>query len=75
MKKASIKYVSAYLPENVVYNQQVEDKITLGGKGINRGLLEKLFGSSMRRVASDGMQVSDLAYEAARMVIGQTKTL
>jgi 3-oxoacyl-[acyl-carrier-protein] synthase-3 len=75
MKKASIKYVSAYLPENVVYNQQVEDKITLGGKGINHGLLEKLFGSSRRRVASDGMQVSDLAYEAARMVIGANKDI
>jgi acyl-CoA:acyl-CoA alkyltransferase len=73
MKKASIKYVSTYLPENVVFNQQIEDKITLNGKGINYGLLEKLFGSKTRRVASDGTQVSDLASEAGRLVISANK--
>jgi 3-oxoacyl-(acyl-carrier-protein) synthase III len=73
MKTASIKYVSAYLPENVVFNQQIEDKISLNGKGINHGLLEKLFGSYTRRVASDGTQVSDLASEAGRVVISANK--
>lgn len=73
MKKASIKYVSAYLPENVVFNQQIEDKITFKGKDINHGILEKLFGSNTRRVASDGMQVSDLASEAGHLVISANK--
>lgn len=75
VKKGSIKYVSAYLPENVAYNQQIEDKIKFEGQGVNRGLLEKLFGSQTRRVAPDGMQVSDLASEAARSVISANKDI
>jgi 3-oxoacyl-[acyl-carrier-protein] synthase-3 len=69
MKKAAIKYVSAYLPENVVYNQQIEDKINFDGKSIDQVFLERLFGSRTRRIASDDMQVSDLASKAARSVI------
>ncbi|MCE6991841.1 3-oxoacyl-ACP synthase III family protein [Dyadobacter sp. CY323] len=73
MKKASIKYVSAYLPENVVYNQQIEDKIRFEGKKIDQGFLEKLFGSRTRRIASDDMQVSDLASQAAQSVINANR--
>jgi 3-oxoacyl-(acyl-carrier-protein) synthase III len=75
MKKASIKYVSAYLPDNVVYNQQIEDKIKFDGKSIDPGFLEKLFGSHTRRVASENMQVSDLASNAARSVIAANKDI
>ncbi|HSI77172.1 MAG TPA: ketoacyl-ACP synthase III [Lunatimonas sp.] len=68
--KATIKNVAGYLPENMVYNHQVEAKITSDEAIIDKsGILRRLFGSEIRRFACENTQVSDLACEAARKVL------
>jgi 3-oxoacyl-[acyl-carrier-protein] synthase-3 len=70
MTKAGIKNVAAYLPENIVYNQQIEDKINIEHVGIEKnGILSRLFGSKSRCFADEKTQVSDLASNAARKIL------
>jgi 3-oxoacyl-(acyl-carrier-protein) synthase III len=73
MSKAKIKSVATFLPDNVVHNQEIEGKVKWEGGGIGAGILEKLFGSRTRRVALDGVQVSDIASEAGRKIIEANK--
>lgn len=70
MIKAAIKCVASYLPNNVVLNRQVEEKITSDNAIVDKnGILRRLFGSETRRFASVNTQVSDLACEAARKIL------
>ncbi len=69
MTKTTIKSVAVYLPEAVVYNHQIEKKISIDGTNVERSLLEKLFGSKTRRFAGTEMQVSDLACKAAKKIV------
>lgn len=69
MSKAVIKSLSVYLPEDIVYNYQIEDKIVLQNASMEHGILEKLFGSNMRRFAPRTLQVSDIACEAANHLV------
>lgn len=68
--KVAIKAVAAHLPENIIYNHQVEERINYNSSVIKRNnILEKLFGSKTRRFAADEIQVSDLACEAAKKIL------
>lgn len=69
MNQAVIKSIAVYLPEEVVYNRQIEDNIVLQNGTIESGILEKMFGCQTRRVAPMDMQVSDIACEAARKLL------
>jgi acyl-CoA:acyl-CoA alkyltransferase len=71
MNQAVIKSIAAYLPEQVVYNAQIEDKIHVQNGSIESGILEKLFGGKMRRIAPLDMQVSDLACAAAKKILNE----
>jgi len=69
MRKASIKSVEVYLPDNVVCNEQIEGRIRYADSTIEAGVLGRLTGIKTRRFAGEDVQVSDLACEAARKVI------
>ena len=70
MRKASIKSVEVFLPDNIVYNDQIENRIRFGADtAMETGVLGRLTGIKSRRFADDEIQVSDLACEAARKVI------
>lgn len=65
MKNIRISEVSAYLPERVVLNSELEDRVPL----LPKGSLERLFGIRERRFAAPNEQVSDLATAAARPIV------
>ena len=44
MRKASIKSVEVHLPDNVVYNEQVESRIRFADKTMESGVLGRLTG-------------------------------
>ncbi len=71
MNRAAIRMVSSYLPEPIVTNEEIEDKVRIGQKTMASGTLRKLFGSESRRAAPRYIQVSDLASEAARNILTQ----
>lgn len=71
MNQAVIKSIAAYLPEQIVYNQEIEDKINFQNGSVEPGMLEKLFGCKMRRIAPLDMQVSDIACEAAKKILNE----
>ncbi|HRN56003.1 MAG TPA: ketoacyl-ACP synthase III [Agriterribacter sp.] len=67
--KAAIKAVATYLPEHIIYNHQIEERIHNNTIMKGNNMLERLFGSKTRRFASEEMQVSDLACAAAKKII------
>lgn len=67
MKKTKITALSTYLPERVVHNREIEDRIHF----LAPGTLHRLFGSETRRFAAKEQQVSDLACLAARPIVEQ----
>lgn len=70
MSKASILQVAGYLPERIVSNEEVEDKIKGSDTTVEtKGILSRLFGSKTRRYASASTQVSDLACMAAEKIL------
>ena len=69
MSKAVIKSLAVYLPEDIVYNHHVENKINAQNVSIANGTLEKLFGCHTRRFAPKTLQVSDIACEAAKQIL------
>lgn len=71
--KVKISEVSAYLPEKIVSNEDVELLVNQGNTQdkpfLPKGALERLYGSKERRFATDDEQVSDLAVKAALPII------
>ncbi len=70
MNKAAIKDIAIYLPPAIVSNEEIEGKIRLDGKMMEAGFLGKLLGCHTRHFAADNTQVSDLATEAGKKIIG-----
>jgi acyl-CoA:acyl-CoA alkyltransferase len=68
--KASIIDLAIYLPEQLVENEAVENKVAYNSDmKLNSGVLKKMFGNETRRYASSETQVSDLAYFAAKQIL------
>lgn len=67
--KAGIAALAVCLPENIVSNATVEAGITGYCGPLPSGILERLFGIQSRRYAAAGVQVSDMAADAARQVL------
>jgi len=69
MKKAKIAELSVYLPERVVGNLEIEERVNAQRQLLPPGGLQRLFGIEERRYAAKGQQVSDLAAAAARPIV------
>ncbi|MFN0037063.1 MAG: 3-oxoacyl-ACP synthase III family protein [Saprospiraceae bacterium] len=69
MKRAKISELSVYLPERVVSNQELEERVNAHGQMLPPGGLHRLFGIEARRFAALGQQVSDLAVAAAMPIV------
>lgn len=74
MTKSKIKDIAIYLPERIVFNDEIESKIKIGSNSIPFGSLEKIFGITSRRFAEKHVQVSDLAVSAALQILEKTNT-
>ncbi len=68
MKRSKIADLSVYLPERVVLNAELENRVA----ALPAGSLERLFGIRERRFAAPAEQVSDLAARAARPIVERT---
>jgi acyl-CoA:acyl-CoA alkyltransferase len=66
---AYLKSVAVYLPDRVVTNAELEEKIRLSFPALEFGMLEKILGIKTRRFAATDMQVSDLACAAAQKIL------
>jgi len=69
--KAGINYISVYLPENIVSNDEIEQKVVYKNQALPTGILEKTLGIKTRRFADKNTQVSDLACNAANGILSQ----
>ncbi|MBC7775021.1 MAG: ketoacyl-ACP synthase III [Phycisphaerae bacterium] len=69
MKRAKIAELSVYLPERVVSNREIEERINTRGQILPPNTLQRLFGIQERRFAASGQQVSDLAAAAALPIV------
>lgn len=69
MKKIQIKEISTYLPEKIISNQEIENRINKKSSFLSSGVLNKLFGLDQRRFAASEEQVSDLAVKAALPIL------
>lgn len=69
LKKAGIAALAVCLPENVVSNASIEAGVSGYCGPLPAGILERLFGIQSRRFAAAGVQVSDMAAEAARKAL------
>lgn len=65
MIRTKIAELSVYVPERVVTNQEIEQKVPM----LPEGALYRLFGINERRFAAKDQQVSDLAAAAARPIV------
>ena len=65
MIRTKIAELSVYVPDRVVTNQEIEQKVPL----LPAGALYRLFGINERRFAAKNQQVSDLAAAAARPIV------
>lgn len=73
MIKATVKLIEYYLPETIIDNHQIEERISNHSEiGEKSGILARLFGSKTRRFADSHTQVSDLACKAARQILEKT---
>jgi 3-oxoacyl-(acyl-carrier-protein) synthase III len=64
-----ISDIEVYLPERVVTSFELETIINKGGKLLDTGSVERLFGVCERRYADPTEQVSDLGANAARNMV------
>jgi acyl-CoA:acyl-CoA alkyltransferase len=72
--KASIIDLAIYLPEQLVENEEVESMVSYNeNTKLSSGVLKKMFGNDTRHYASAEMQVSDLAYFAAKKILDRNK--
>jgi acyl-CoA:acyl-CoA alkyltransferase len=69
MKKTVIKALSSYLPDKLVTNDEIENKINFDKKIILEGALKRIFGGNTRYFAADNEQVSDMAVAAALKIL------
>jgi len=69
MKRAKIAELSVYLPERVVSNREIEERVNAHRQILPPGSLQRLFGIQERRFAAKGQQVSDLAVAAAQPIV------
>lgn len=69
MDRCKIAEVSSFLPERIIENAELEQRINRQKKWLPEGALEKLFGIQQRRFAKPGTQVSDLASAAALPIV------
>ena len=69
MLRCKIAELSCYLPERIVLNSELENRINRHQKLLPAGALEKLFGIQERRFADTEEQVSDLATKAAVPIV------
>ncbi len=69
MLRPKIAQISAFVPEQVIDNRYIEEKVNRQRKLLPIGALEKLFGIRERRFAEAHIQVSDLASAAARPIV------
>ena len=71
MKNTKIAEISAYLPERIVANEEIEQRINQKKNFVPSGILNKLFGIRERRFAAPNEQVSDLAAKAAQPIVAK----
>lgn len=71
MKKIKIQSVSSYLPERIVSNTEIEERIHQNIKGLKPGMLQKIFGIQERHFASREENASDLAAKAGVAIVEQ----
>lgn len=71
MTNVKISAISAYAPERIVSNQEIEERINRKTQYVPEGILDKLFGIQERRFAAKDEQVSDLAAKAAQPIVEQ----
>jgi 3-oxoacyl-(acyl-carrier-protein) synthase III len=69
VRRASIVDVDVFFPNRVVDDKTVLDRIIYDSPSIKNGTLERLIGTSDRRFADEGVQVSDLASCAAVKIL------
>jgi len=69
MKKAKIKSLSVYLPERIVNNEEIEQRVSFDHSPIGKGLISKAYGGKARFFADKQIQVSDMAVEAALQLL------
>lgn len=69
MTRVKIAELSCYLPERIVTNEAIEERVNAKKKFLAAGVLEKLFGIEERRFAAKKEQVSDLAVRAALPIV------
>lgn len=76
MVRARVLGISAYLPPRARTSAEVEQLVASASPGyrVRRGVIEALTGIHSRRVVDDGVNSSDLAAEAARLVCARTRT-
>jgi len=74
MKKVKIAEISAYVPNQIISNQEIERRINSEHTYLPAGILEKLFGTKERRFAAKNEQVSDMATKAARPIVDKVGT-
>lgn len=73
---AKMAGVSGALPVKICTSKEIEERITLAGNGFSprAGIIQAMSGIQARRIASDGVQCSDLATQACRQVLQKTGT-
>lgn len=69
MIKAKISELAVYLPERVVTNREIEERVNARRQLLPPDSLQRLFGIQERRFAANGQQVSDLAVAAAKPIV------
>lgn len=74
MSKAAIKEITVYLPDMVICNEEIEQRINKAKIVLKPGTLEKLSGTKTRRFAGKDEQVSDLACKAALKILNKQNT-
>ena len=72
MINSKIAALSVYLPERLVTNEEIEDRVNARGLLLPPGSLERLFGNRTRHYAAPGEQTSDLAAQAAASILQTT---
>jgi acyl-CoA:acyl-CoA alkyltransferase len=66
-----LRDIAVYLPDRIVQNAEIEQKIAENFSGLEPGMLERILGIKTRRFASTEMQVSDLACAAASQILAK----
>jgi len=72
MPASVIAGIGSYVPEGVVTNKHIDDKLTHFRLLRVGNMLEKITGVKERRHAAEGIQASDLAVEAARQALADS---